>query len=116
MKLFIKNMVCDRCKMAVENVLAAQQLHPLSMQLGEVEIDDALTKEQTEKLRTALETLGFELMDDKRSRQIEKIKNAIIALVRANAPDRTTNLSDHIAAKLQQDYNYLSRLFSEVEG
>ena len=116
MKLFIKNMVCDRCRTAVESLLEKQKLHALKVELGEVEIKETLTKDQSVDLQIALQQLGFELMDDKRSRQIEKIKNTIIALVRKDEHNKSVNLSAHIAAELKQEYNYLSHLFSEVEG
>jgi YesN/AraC family two-component response regulator len=63
-----------------------------------------------------LESLGFEIIDDKKSRIIEKIKNTIIDLVHHQDNDVKINLSDVLSDKLHHDYNYLSNLFSEVEG
>ena len=64
----------------------------------------------------ALVLLGFELIDDKKSRIIEKIKNIIIELVHHQNNDAKTNLSDVLSSQLHHDYNYLSNLFSEIEG
>ncbi len=116
MKLYIKNMVCSRCKMVVKAQLENMGLHPLSVQLGEVEIEGELSKEKLLQLDTTLKALGFELIDNKKSKTIEKIKNAIVTLVHHSDPDIKTNLSSFITSQIHLDYNYLSNLFSEVEG
>lgn len=115
--LYIKNMVCDRCKMAVDHTLRNEGLHPANVDLGEVNIEeDALSKEQRKRLRNELEQLGFELLDDKRQQTINKIKNTIIQLVHYRDNNSTLNLSDYLSSELHQDYSALSKLFSEVEG
>jgi AraC-like DNA-binding protein len=115
-KLFIKNMVCSRCMMAVENELKKLDIHSTNIKLGEVELERDLTPEQKAQFEKALTTLGFELIDDKKSRIIEKIKNIIIDQVHHSDFDNKTNLSDILSRELNHDYNYLSNLFSEVEG
>ena len=115
-KLFIKNMVCNRCIMAVENELKKLEVHASNIQLGEAELERNLTPEEKVQLNTALTDLGFELIDDKKSRIIEKIKNVIIDMVHHKDYDGKTNLSDVLRGELHHDYNYLSNLFSEVEG
>ena len=116
MKLYIKNMVCSRCKMVVKAQLENIGLRPLSVNLGEVEIEENLSKAQLAHLDTLLKSLGFELIDDKKSQTIEKIKNAIVTLVHHTDQEIKTNLSAFITSQIHQDYNYLSNLFSEVEG
>ena len=116
MKLYIKNMVCSRCKMAVRVLLENKGFHPLSVNLGEVDIEEDLSKGQLLQLDTLLKTLGFELIDDKKSQTIEKIKTAIVTLVHHSDNETNLNLSAFIASKIHQDYNYLSSLFSDVEG
>ena len=116
MKLFIKNMVCDRCKMAVEDLLARQELHPVKVELGEVDIKESLSKEQSVALQHALEKLGFELIDSKQSRLIEKIKNVLISLLRKDSGYQPVNLSVYLSKELNHDYNSLSHLFSAVEA
>ena len=109
-------MVCSRCKMVVKADLENKGLHPLSVNLGEVEIEGDLSKEQLSELNTSLKSLGFEIIDDKKSQTIERIKNAIVTLVHHTDHEIKTNLSAFISSQLHQDYNYLSNLFSEVEG
>jgi len=116
MKLFIKNMVCNRCILVVQNELDKLGLKTKSVTLGEVVLMKELSPAAKEKLRQALEHLGFELIDDKKSRIIERIKAIIIALIRQQDSRLSQNLSDILSSELHHDYNYLSNLFSEVEG
>ena len=114
--LFIKNMVCNRCIMVVQNELDKFGLDVKDIRLGEVILDREPTTEEKDKLEKALILLGFELIDDRKSRIIEKIKNSIIDLVHYQDNDTKTNVSDVLSSKLHHDYNYLSNLYSEVEG
>lgn len=116
MKLYIKNMVCNRCKMAVQSVIEKNGLHLAGIDLGEVEIEEEPDAGQLEQLDRSLEELGFERIDDRKSRIIEKIKNTIVKLVHYSGDTPHENLSQAIAHELHYDYNYLSALFSEVEG
>jgi YesN/AraC family two-component response regulator len=86
------------------------------IKLGEVTLVHPLTPAQKSKLQIGLESLGFEIIDDKKSQIIEKIKNVIVDLVHHQNNDSKINLSDLLSDKLQHDYNYLSNLFSEIEG
>ncbi|MBW3519247.1 AraC family transcriptional regulator [Flavobacterium sp. NKUCC04_CG] len=114
--LFIKNMVCNRCILVVQNEMDKLGLLVKNMTLGEVTLEDELTSEQRTALASVLVPLGFEVIDDKKSRLIEQIKNVIIDVVHYQDNDVKSNLSDILSDKLQHDYNYLSNLFSEVEG
>lgn len=117
MKLYIKNMVCNRCRTAVRNELEKAGLSILSVELGEVELASELPAALLPKLQEALKQLGFELIDDKKSRIIEKIKTNIVSLIHHSGSEMLkTNLSEFLSAKLHYDYSYLSNLFSEVEG
>lgn len=114
--IFIKNMVCDRCIMVVQNELEKLGLDAKNIKLGEVILSKEITSLEKENLSKTLEPLGFEVIDDKKGRIIEKIKNIIIDLIHHQDSDVKTNLSDVLSDKLHHDYNYLSNLFSEVEG
>lgn len=116
MKLYIKNMVCARCIMVVRNEIEKSGLQPVQIELGEVELKDELDKAGLEKLDKQLRQFGFELIDDRKSRTIEKIKNLIVDLVHYSDGETNINLSAYIASKVNQEYNYLSNLFSEIEG
>ena len=109
-------MVCNRCKMVVKEELIKFKLHPLAVELGEVEIKDELDPIRKKKLNEVLHQVGFELIDDKKSRLIEKIKNTIVKLIYYSDDELKTNFSEHISSLLHHDYSYLSNLFTEVEG
>lgn len=109
-------MVCNRCITAVENELQQLGLHPQNTKLGEVELENILSEKEKETISIHLQQLGFELIDDKKSRTIEQIKNAIIDLVHHQDNDLKSNLSEVLSSKINHDYAYLSKLFSEVEG
>jgi AraC-like DNA-binding protein len=117
MRLFIKNMVCQRCMMVVRTELEKLDLHPVNVSLGEVFLEEKqLSKDQLEKLSVALHAAGFELIDDKRSRLIEQIKTFIIDIIHYKEEQPQKNFSELISKHLHHDYSYLSNLFSEVEG
>ena len=116
MKLYIKNMVCIRCKMVVKDELAKLGLHYVTVELGEAEVLEEFTDGQRDLFRTALLKSGLELMDDKKSVLIEKIKNVIIDLVHYSEEPLTINFSEFLSQQLKHDYTYLANLFSEVQG
>ena len=116
MKLYIKYMVSNRCKMAVKEELKKLGLHFIVVDLGEVEIMETITSDQREKLKLSLFDSGLELMDDKRAVLIEKIKTTIIEMVHNSDEMIKTNFSDYLSEKLHHDYTYLANLFSEVQG
>jgi AraC-like DNA-binding protein len=109
-------MVSNRCKMAVKEELTKLGLHFVVVDLGEVEIMETINAEQLQQLKYGLFGSGLELMDDKRSVLIEKIKNVITEMVHHTDELPKVNYSDYISEKLQYDYTYLSNLFSEVKG
>ncbi|MCG7502763.1 AraC family transcriptional regulator [Tenacibaculum sp. Mcav3-52] len=116
MTLTIKNMVCNRCILVIQNELDKLGVGVKSIKLGEVILEKELTSDEKESLDKILLDLGFEIIDDKKSRIIEKIKNLIINLVHHQDSETKVNLSDLLSNELHHDYNYLSNLFSEVEG
>jgi len=116
MKVYIKNMVCSRCEMVVSTVFEKMEIPILSMQLGEVEVSKILEETEKQLLSENLRSLGFELLDDKISKTIERIKNLIIDVVHYQNEKLKINLSSYIVEDLNQDYSALSNLFSETEG
>jgi AraC family transcriptional regulator len=110
-------MVCHRCKMVVKSQLEKLGLHPVSVSLGEVVIEEKeVSRDQLNELSTRLKSVGFELIDDKRSRLIEQIKTFVIDSIHYKEGLPKKNFSELISKHLHHDYSYLSNLFSEVEG
>lgn len=109
-------MVCIRCKMVVKDELTKLGLHYTTVELGEAEITENISADLRNQIKTALFKSGLELMDDKKSVLIQKIKNVIIDLVHYSEEPLTINLSVYLSQQLQHDYTYLANLFSEVQG
>lgn len=108
-------MVCDRCIMAVKDIFISLGITISSIKLGEVETAKELNSDQMKRLSDRLTAIGFELLDDKRSKLIEQIKTIIVEIV-YNRITIKTKLSNYISDKLHLDYKYVSALFSESEG
>ncbi len=109
-------MVCIRCQMVVKNELEKLGLHYVEVKIGEANTIENILPEQLKQLDIALRKSGLQLMDDKKSILVEKIKSAIIELVHYRDEQIKVNLSDFLSDKLNHDYTYLSNLFSEVKG
>ena len=102
--------------MVVKAELEKLGLHYVHVKIGEADILENIETDQLEKLDLALRKSGLELMDNKRSILVERIKNVIIELVHYKEEQIRVNLSDYLSEKLNNDYSYLSKLFSEVKG
>lgn len=116
-ELFIKNMVCDRCKMVVEQELKKHGFRVDDVHLGLVRLHNDIDKNQRLELAEGLSKLGFELLDDAKSKTVEQIKNSIIQKIHySDYLDIKVNWSALLSDELHQDYKHLSGLFSGVEG
>jgi AraC family transcriptional regulator len=115
MKLYIKNMVCPRCIRAVEQIIETVQAKPIYTRLGEVLLQDKLTRVQEDQLRDKLKTAGFELLDDARKQQIDKIKSIVIEHIHYTE-DEKFFFPEVLSKALHKEYSIISKLFSETEG
>jgi AraC family transcriptional regulator len=116
-KIYIKNMVCDRCIMSVRQQLDNLGLKYKNIQLGEVELVKEPGQKEINDLKGSLLNTGFELLDDKRATLVEKIKNIIISMIQGYAEDEfNKKLSAILQEKLKKDYHYLTTLFSSIES
>jgi len=116
--LLVKNMVCQRCIMTVEGILSKVTIPFQKVILGEIHVQQELTDKQKEVLRTELERVGFELIDNHTTEVIEKTKQLIIKKAR-NEDDKKEaklNLSKFLSDKLNYEYTHLSSMFSAIEG
>jgi AraC-like DNA-binding protein len=116
--LLVKNMVCHRCILSVESILRQESIPFRKVIFGEIELVDDLTPEQKERLVVQLEKVGFELIDNRSSALIEKLKQLIIKRARneAGEMDKKLKLSTYLSQEVNHEYTYLSSLFSSVEG
>jgi len=116
MKIHIKNMVCDRCKMVVEQILQQMNLPTKHVELGEVDLACDLSDAQRDELKQRLESVGFEWLLDKKARLMEQLQSAIIELVHQHEFIPHIHLQDYLNDKLHYDYTYLNNLFSTSKG
>ena len=120
MKIYIKNMVCDRCTLAVKTLLENSDLQYASITLGEIDFaenyGDSLPSNALSLLSNDLEELGFSILSDKKSKLIESIKNSCLDYLKHFDISNKITLSQHISDAVKLEYNYLSHLFSVIEG
>lgn len=109
-------MVSLRCKLLVKSELDKLGFHNALIDLGVVELHESISEHELESLKTNLLKSGLELLDNKRSILVEKIKNVIIELIHYSDELPKVNYSDYISEKLDYDYTYLANTFSEVKG
>jgi AraC-like DNA-binding protein len=102
--------------MVVKSELEKLGLHYNTVDLGEVEVKEKISAEQLSRLGIALKKTGLELMNNKKSILVEKIKTIVIELVHYTDEQIKINLSDYLSEKLNLNYTYLANLFSEVKG
>ncbi len=116
MKLSIKNMVCNRCVTAVRLLLKELKMPAGVVTIGEAVLLKNATAAQLKQLNVRLKQIGFELLDNQKHQQVEKIKNLLIEKVQSGEIEEHFSLSDFLSKALHKEYNYLSRLFSAVES
>ncbi|HZL08463.1 MAG TPA: AraC family transcriptional regulator [Prolixibacteraceae bacterium] len=116
MLIYIKNMVCNRCVMVVSSIFRDAGLHETEVQLGKVQVKNPISTETLKEIEIQLKKVGFEIINDSKVRIIEQVKNYIIDLTYIHSAEIKSNYSDYLAGQLHLDYNYLSTLFSSVEG
>mgnify|MGYP006195492233 CR=1 FL=1 len=115
-KLYIKYMVSNRCKLAVKDELEKLDIHFIAIDLGMVEIAENISNEKKILFDNGLHTSGLELIDDKKVILIERIKTTIIQMIHYSDVMVKINFSDYLSEKLNYNYTYLANLFSETQG
>ena len=108
-------MVCPRCIKAVEKTLKEMRYDLNDVELGFVEFHDPITIEDRTAIEAKLRPYGFEILDDKKTQLIERIKAQVIELVSKDVNNLTITLSEYLSSKLQMEYDVLSRLYSFQE-
>lgn len=116
MRFYIKNMVCNRCVLVVQQELDKLKLLPAMVSMGEVELSKPATEKQLSDLNKRLNELGFELLDNQRQKQIERIKSQLIKKVQTGEIEEHFSITEYLTKAINKDYSHISRLFSEVEG
>jgi len=116
--VLIKNMVCHRCVLAVEDILKKEQIPFEKVAISQVSLCTELSEEQKGRLEKSLKCIGLEIIDTRNSALIEKIKQLVTSKARndQNGTPTKVKLSQYISREVNYEYTYLSGLFSSVEG
>lgn len=116
MKIFIKYMVCIRCKMIVKQQLEMLNIKYNYIELGEVELDESMTSAERDAFGTALLKYGLELMEDKKAVLVDKMKKVIVEMIHYADELPKQSHSEYISGKLNANYQKLALLFMESTG
>ena len=116
MKLFIKNMACESCKVVVKEALEELDISPVKVELGEIETKENVTDDDKLKLNKKLKKVGLELLEKKQGVLIEKIRKVIIDYVYNSDEKPNVKFSVLLSEELDLSYPYLANFFSEVEA
>jgi len=116
--LLVKNMVCNRCILTVEDILRRTDIEYQKVLVGEIHLTNTISDEKKALLRKRLEQVGFGLIDDRIAGLVERIKQLVIQKARnlLSESERRLKLSDYLSGHLHHEYTYLSSLFSSIEG
>lgn len=116
MKIYIKNMVCDRCITAVTKIFNDAGFREMKVILGEVTVNKPVPSDKLDSIETSLNEVGFEIIGNANSRLIDQIKEIAMKYVYEHSEEITVNFSDYLSDFMHKEYNSLSTLFSSVEG
>ena len=115
MKIYIKNMVCSRCIMAIERELHEINLSPKAVELGVAEFNHPLSQQQIDDIASRIVPLGFELLPDIKSQQVEEIKKILILKLQKGKLEEHFSIKKYVSEELGKEYSYISKLFSQSE-
>ena len=116
MKLYVKNLISPNCKIAAKTEIEKMGLHCISAESGELEIQEEISEEQYYQIKKAFRKFGFELLKDKKSLVVEKIKKVILDSVHYPNEQIKVKFSDHLSNKINCSYRSLAKKFLEVQG
>jgi YesN/AraC family two-component response regulator len=115
MKLYIKNMACESCKLVVKEALKSVGADPIKVDLGEAELKGNLSQKKKEKFGEAIKKAGLEIVDSKSGILVDQMKTLIANYIK-NKKNIKVNLSDYLSKELNYDYAYLSNYFSTMQA
>ncbi len=116
LKFYVKNMVSNRCKSQLSQILEDMGIPHQNVELGSVEILKDLSLIQELDFKSKLKNTGLELMDDHKTILCEKIKLVIIDMIHYSDDNIKVNFSVYLSEKLNHNYTYLSNVFRSVNG
>ena len=116
MKIYVKNMACESCKVVVKEALEELDIKPVKVELGEIETKEEISDEDKLKLNKIIKKVGLELLEKKQGILVEKIRQVIIDYVYNTEDKPTIKFSAILSSELNHSYTYLANFFSEIEA
>lgn len=116
MKIYVKNMACESCKIVVKDALDELGISPIKVELGEIETKEELSDDKKKKLNNKINKAGLELLEKKQGVLIEKIRKVAIDYVYNSDEKPNIKFSVLLSEELNYSYTYLANFFSEVEA
>jgi copper chaperone CopZ len=116
MRIYIRNMACESCKIVVQEALQKIGVHAKKVELGEAELDEKLTPEQQQQLNAGIKKAGLELIENKEGILLEKIRKVILEYVFHPKEKMPKNFSRYLGKQLNYSYPYLAAFFSSMQA
>ena len=116
MKIYVKNMVCPRCIESVKKTLEELAIPFQHVQLGDVTLMHALDEGKKKQLKERLVEKGFDLLEDKKAKIVEKVKNLVLELIEHFEDHKLVKFSEYLSKNIGYDYSHISGIFSENQG
>ncbi|GAB2629583.1 helix-turn-helix domain-containing protein [Belliella aquatica] len=116
MKIYVKNMACESCKVFVINTLEELDISTVKVELGEIETKEDITLEKKKALNTKIKTVGLELLEKKQGILVEQIKKLMIEYACKSEKKPNITFSVYLSQNMNNSYSYLANFFSEVEA
>jgi AraC-like DNA-binding protein len=116
MKVYVKNMACESCKVVIKEVMAELDIHVLKIELGEIETREDISSDDRKNINSRIRKAGLQLLESKEGRLLEKIRKIIYEYVYQSDEKPNLKFSVLLSSKLNHSYGYLSNYFSEIEA
>ena len=116
MKIYVKNMACESCKVVVKEALEELDIPMVKVELGEIETTKDISADEKKKLNNKIKKVGLELLEKKQGILIEKIRKVMIDYVYKSNEKPNVKFSVLLSEELNLSYSYLANFFSEVEA
>lgn len=116
MIIYVKNMICLRCKIVVNNILTNFGIEAADIKIGAILLKGRISNAMQRQLDAALKETGLELIFDKKNLLVQKIKNIIFEIIYHSNEPLVMKFSCYLSNRLNYNYTYLSGLFKKTEG
>jgi len=116
MIIYVKNMISQRCKIVVNNILQSFGLEVKDIMIGEVLLKEKVPVFKLMQVDAALKETGLELVFDKKNQLVQQIKNIVMELIHFSSEPLLMKFSCYLSNRLNYNYTYLAGIFKKLNG